>query len=524
VIANCVAFELRLPRQFSLWRDATAVVLSACAGGITEPMDGAPSLLSNYPGYKKWFINAYPGCKLALAAYKTKYDTNYRPPISQQDAIKPHSMNKYRVLIEGAWGYNPFSSYCTAPFQHLHKLLTMKIDPNGPYRSLQPAVSSTTFTSNDVIASQSGCSESVTLHDHEAFGHIRAGHKLQWRSMLRELRRGILNISHKDVYLLFLQAMWQAGPKSKGNEWRRESHLDGDETVFGLEAVEEMEAVLDSIQDNRTWAYACGVLIAMAARILSLTDKPQVRDASIGLLHRVRYVVHKWLKEITRADERMDTEIDLADEAGDGTVERTRQALLLAILGWSTFDVDDEHINRVFQSAQDVSLLVEWRYTICMNRPPELGTLPSSLRNLYYRNEILAIQLLPELSARIGALPGGESGIDDGIKSIWHGYVPTGRWKKYGQHNRWYSTRTAAGHGFKSLEVHFDLLGTRFVFPVWLHVTLATDGALYVDHKMFGKLPDAYTQHPTYRRLFGESVGTRYLSFAFLLTLLLEST
>ena len=372
-------------------------------------------------------------------------------------------MNKYRVLSECAWACNPFSSHHEAS-QHLHKLLTMKIDPRGPYRSLQPVVSSTTFTSNAVIASQSVCSESVTLHDHEAFGHIRTGHKLQWRNMLRELRRGVLNISHEDVYLLFLQAMWQAGPRSKGNEWRRESHLDGAEAVFGLEAVQEMEAVLDSIQDNRTWAYACGVLIAMAARILSLTDQPQVRDASVGFLHRVRYVVHKWLREITGVDERTATEIDFANEAGDGTVERTRQALLLAILGCSTFDVDDEHIDRVFQSAQDVSLLVEWRYTICISTPPVLSTLPSSLRILYHRDQILAIHLLPGLCAKIGAFPGGESGIDDGIKSIWHGYVPTGIWAEYGQHNRWYSTRTAAGHGFKSLEVHFNLLGTHFVF------------------------------------------------------------
>jgi len=340
----------------------------------------------------------------------------------------------------------------------------MKIDPSGPYCSLQPAVSSTTYTSNDVVASQSSCPESITLHDHEAFGHIRAGHKLQWRSMLRELRRGILNISHKDVYLLFLQSMWQAGPKSEGNEWRRESHLDGDEVVFGLEAVQEMEAVLDGIQDNRTWAYGCGVLIAMAARILSLTDKPKVRDTATGLLKRVRHVIHKWLKEVTGVGERADTEVNVADEAGDGAVERTEQTLLLAILGCSTFDVDDEHIDRVFQSAQDVSLLVECRYTICMTTPPVLGTLPFSLRILYHRDQILAIRLLPRLSARIRALPGGESGIDEGIKSIWHGYKPTGRWDKYGQHNRWYSTRTAAGQGFKSLEVHFNHLGTHFVF------------------------------------------------------------
>ena len=433
-------------------------------------MTGEPWLLSTYTGCDKWFIKAYPDCKLELAAYRGMYHTsypinysppNFRPPISQQDAIKLHSMNRYRVLTGGAWGHNPFFLSRETSFQYLHNLLTMKIDSSGPYRSLQPAVSTTTYTSNDVIASQSTCSESITLHDHEAFGHIRAGHKLQWRSMLRELRRGVLNISHRDVYLLFLQAMWQAGPKSKGNEWRRESHLDGDEGAFGLEAVQEMEAVLDIIQDNWTWAYGCGVLIAMAARILSLTDKPKVRDTAISLLHRVRRVIHKWLKEITGADERTDTEFD---EAGDGAVERTRQTLLLAILGCSTFGVDDEHIDRVFQSAQDVSLLVECRYTICMKTPLELDTLPFSLRILCHRDRILAIRLLPRLSARIGSLPGGESGIDEGIKSIWHGYMPTGRWHNYGQHNRWYSTRTAAGQGFKSLDVDFNLLSTHFVF------------------------------------------------------------
>jgi hypothetical protein len=158
-----------------------------------------------------------------------------------------------------------------------------------------------------------------------------------------------------------------------------------------------------------------------------------------------------------------------------------------------------------------------------MNKPPVLDTLPFSLRILFHRDQIFAIRLLPRLSARIGTLPGGESGIDQGIKAIWHGYMPTGIWKEYGQHNRWYSTRTAAGHGFKSLEVHFNLIGTHFIFKKATYVTLAADGALYVDHKMFGKLPDAYTQHETYLRLFGGSVRTRSLSFVFLLMPFLES-
>jgi hypothetical protein len=438
-----------------------------CSGGITEPTDGKPLHLSRYPGCNEWFVNAYPGRKLELAAYRNKYDTNYRPPLSQEDAIKPHSMKEYRVLNNSNWACNPFSSsYREASLQHLRNLLTMTIDPKGPFHPLQPAVSNTIFTSNDVIASQETCSESITLHDHEAFGHIRTGHKLQWRNMLRELRRGILNVSHKDVYLLFLQAMWQAGPKSKGNEWRRESHVDAAEAAFGSEAIQEMDAVLDSIQDNRTWAYACGVLIAMAARLLSLTDERQVCDAALRHLIRVRGVVHKWLKETTGAAERADAAIAVAEQAGDGSVERARQALLVAILGCSTFDVDDEHIDSVFQSPQDVSFLVECRNTICMNKPPALDTLPFSLRILYHRDEVFAIRFLPRLCARIGALPGGQSGIDEGIRDIWHGYMPTGIWKEYGPHNRWHCTKTAAAHGFMSLEVHFNLLGIHFVFEI----------------------------------------------------------
>ena len=424
-------------------------------------------LLSRYSGYNKWFSSAYPGRQLELAAYRTWYDYRYRPPISPQDIIKPHPMDKYRVLNDGTWACNPFSSLDReASLRNLRNLVTMKIDPEGPYHSLQSAVSSTNFTSNDVIASQETCSESITLHDYEAFGHVRTGHKLQWRNMLRELRRGILNISHQDVYLLFLQAMWQAGPRSKGNEWRRESHLDAAEAEFGSEAIQEMDAVLDGIEDSRTWACACGVLITMAARLLSLTDEPRVRDAAIGHLNRVRGVVRKWIKEITRAAERTDATIDVAEEGGDGPVERARQALLVAIMGCSTFDVDDEHIDRVFQSAQDVSFLVECRNIICMNKPPVLDTLPFSLRILYHRDEVFAIRFLPRLSAIISGLPGGKSGIDEGIKSIWHSYMPTGIWEEYGPHTRWYSTKTAAVDGSTSLEVHFNLLGTHFVFQI----------------------------------------------------------
>jgi hypothetical protein len=472
VTANCVVFELELPQEYALWRDATSAVLSAFSGGLTERTDGNPWVSSNYPGYKDRFVNAYPGCKLGLAAYRAKYDTEYRPPLIQQDVIKPHSMSKYRVINDGAWVFNPFSLYTETSLKHLHDRLTMEIDTNGPYGYLRPAVSTTNYTSNDVITSQAACPESITLHEHEAFGHIRAGHRLQWRNMLRELRRGILNTSHEDVHLLFLQAMWQAGPKSMGNRWRREAHADGAEADFGIEAIREMGTVLNGIEDNWTLAYACATLAAMAARILSLTDEPHVQDAAVEFLKRTREVARRWLKDITglksqtvevntgestTAESTTDSSSSTSDAKTEGrTIEKAKHALLVAALCCSTFDVDEEHISHVFQSPGDTALFIECRHIICMNKPPVLDSLPYALHILFRRDELLALRLLPRVTARVSSL---HSGIDNAIKSVWRGYLPTGIWSQYGHYNRWYTTRTAEGPNSRSIDVHFNLLG-----------------------------------------------------------------
>jgi hypothetical protein len=49
-------------------------------------------------------------------------------------------------------------------------------------------------------------------------------------------------------------------------------------------------------------------------------------------------------------------------------------------------------------------------------------------------------------------------------------------------------------------------------FAVTTTTNLVADGSLYVGHKMFGKLPDAYTQHRTYLRLFPGSVRSSLAS------------
>jgi hypothetical protein len=387
----------------------------------------------------------------------------------------------------------------------------MEVTQDGPYNTLRFAVKGTTHTSNQIITGQHKCSTVITLHDYEAFGHLRAGHKLQWRNMLKEIRRMVLSLSHSDVHILFLQAMWQVEAKSKSDKWYREAHADVVEPVFGLEAMEEMTNLLSKIEDNWTWCFACGTLIAMAARILSTTDKQSVQSAAITFLRQARRVVHQWLKEIIKP-QMSNTFVDDTEVANtllaEGNLQKQRRVLLVALVCCSTFNVDDAFIDRVFEPVQDISLIVECRNLICLNKPPNRNSLPFALRMLFERDELLALRFLPRLAACIDTLPAGRNGVDEGIRALWDGYAPSEKWSAYQiPYERWYKTRTAETGGLKGVNVHYNLLGTDIsCADLRTGLTLPSDGSLYVDHTMFGKLPDAYTQHALYRRLFGGSV------------------
>jgi hypothetical protein len=469
---KCVAFELQTPYQFAVWRDATYTVLQACSGTLDQINDrGFLPCITTYPGYKSYLSRAYAGRKLELAAAcRVTYSAAERPLLTLARIIKSHSMSDHQISVNGRLVSNPFSAVCSDAFRYLRTTCAMEVTHDGPYNTLRFAVEGTTHTSNQIVSSQHECSTIITLHDYEAFGHLRAGHKLQWRSMLKEIRRMVLSLSHSDVHILFLQAMWQVEAKSKSGKWYREAHADVVEPVFGLEAVEEMTSLLYKIKDNWTWCFACGTLIAMAARILSTTDEQSVQSAAITFLRQARGVVHQWLKEIIKP-QMSDTLVDDTKMANrlpaEANLRKQRQVLLVALVCCSTFNVDDAFIDRVFEPVQDISLIVECRNLICLNRPPNRNSLPFALRMLVERDELLALRFLPRLAACIDTLPAGRNGLDEGIRALWDGYSPSGKWSAYKiPYERWYRSRTAEKGGLKGVDVHYNLLGMQPAAPI----------------------------------------------------------
>ena len=461
---KCVVFELRPPKEFSIWRNVTSTVLSICSGGVKLTMNGKPCRIDSYDGYSHYFDVPYPSQGITLAAWRKRYDNTYSPPVSYDDVIKPHSMSEYQPVDEDTWATNPFRSTCS--LQHIRTMCTMKVDPRGPYASLQFAVSDTTHTSNQIIASQDECSIDITLHDYEAFSHLRAGHKLQWRNMLRELRRQVLSISNHDIHVLFLQAIWQAGPRAQDHTWYREAHQDLTEQGFLEDVHSEISEILKEIKPSWNRAYASGVLIIIAARIISVADDVEIRGRFIQFLRDARSVAHTWLKDIMAQYDESPSRGIRKDESAKEMAKWQRHILLVAMVCRSTFNVDDSFVDTLLASSEDVATFVECGNAIHISKPPSLGALPFAMRSMYHRDQLLAVRLLPKLMDRIQLC---DKGLDDGIYTIWKSHTKGQSWTILPvPHERWCAARTKGGDG---VEVHFNLLGER---TFWNYSVLIT--------------------------------------------------
>ncbi|KAF8531677.1 hypothetical protein JB92DRAFT_2690992, partial [Gautieria morchelliformis] len=161
---------------------------------------------------KSFLVTHYSGCTF---------------PCTEDEVVKNHPLQYklYCVAID-KWISNQFP--CIA----IHGRCMPQSLP-GPYESLGWAVTATDHTPNMVIASQSNCPPELSYHEWEAFGHVRSGHQLQWRNMMRELVTGTIALADPSVHLLFQQAAWQAEKMSDFDH--RESHLDLKEVTFGEE-------------------------------------------------------------------------------------------------------------------------------------------------------------------------------------------------------------------------------------------------------------------------------------------------
>lgn len=469
-----VVFELQCPLGFSVWRDTTYKILIDLLTP-TQPTEGShtdlPSLhLCDYSGLQAHFRS--PGSQRLAWSSSTKsfLGSHYR------HHTFPTSVNT--ILMDNALNYSLFDTakskwtqqrlgYCD-----VRSICTFSL-PHGPHKlsRLQYAVDGTSHTSNEVISNRSNCSTELSLHEYDSFGTLRAGHRLQWLNIARELRTNTLTLNNEAVYVLIMQAAWQAGPSDASSNYR-ESHVDLERLEFGQTLLEELDQMLTSIEANWLEGISAKLMISLTTRLLSTNKHTSITEGTIALLRRARAVTLRWTRELVERLQQSEDEANMKD--------LQLRVLQMAAICRGTYDVDNCHLEAVCSSAEDVAILIECATIVHDNSPVETDSLPLSARHLLSKDRRLSHALENHLR---GLIIQRSEYLDKSIERVYPSYIPGSQWDC--SPHSWMATKTA---GDRPQQVHYNLL----------------TGELLINASPVGRMPLEFITHATYRRILGE--------------------
>lgn len=230
VQANSAVFELRCPEAFAAWRDCTWLIIEEIGRPMEYTMkDKVEERLPDYTPLSEY----YDGHQRRLLTYGSRTKAYARSHYGKctlpkpLDAVLVNNALQYELLDKGAdaWTVDQTEE------PSLDHLCFTKL-PAGPYKSLQWTVDSCYHSQNAVIAKQMDCSSSLTLHEYIAFGSLRAGPRLQWLNLLRELASSDLHFNSDAVGVVVIQAVWQAGASHSTGNVLRDTHLTLQDSTF----------------------------------------------------------------------------------------------------------------------------------------------------------------------------------------------------------------------------------------------------------------------------------------------------
>ena len=475
--AKAAVFELDVPIVISKWRNTTYSLLVDFLSPAINARDEKEKLwiLQDFMGLIP-FVSTEPGLRLQLASttkpfVKSHYSNKNVSVATEAGICVPHGC--YYELHDSAkheWTKD-LLGYCD-----VREKCTLKL-PKGQYEGLQYAVENTTHTSNEVISSQDKCPEALRMHEFYAFGTLRAGHRLQWRNIARELIARILNFRCYETHALVVQAAWQVGPFGIEGICR-ESHVDLKEEDFGVSLLSALEDALGTIEGNWQGATAARTFIALAIRLMSLSTCGVVREGCARFLQRAREISLRWARDLGQILQEAQNEEELKN--------LNEQTLEMGLTCYGTLDVDSQYLPSLLESDQNVAIVTECSIIVQDRLPVLTQDLPLPIKHLLRRHWRLSSRLEPLLRKRILE---ARSCIDSTIGRLWGGYVPGSPWMALKSPNeRWVMTTTSSTGNFSSMLVHYNLL----------------DGSLLVNGSPLTRLPRPYEIHPTFLRIFGK--------------------
>jgi hypothetical protein len=479
---RAIVFELSCPQPIALWRDAVTKILQAdCAASQKRDSEIYP--ISSYEPLGQFHSTPYSGCRIGLASSaKSIAASHYGKPIGL-----PTSESK--VILKSASRFALFDSskhqwIGTLSHPNLRKQCTLRLESS--YRILQEFQENTTHAPNQVIATQDRCPTDFSLNEYTAFGHIRAGNRLQWRNIMRALRAQSLTFSETSVYFLIIQAIWQVGPMGDEGTYR-EAHADLLDESFCDQALDELSIIVQLIGDNWTQSLLLATAISLALRIHDFAETKHLQCRAMDVLKDARKVAVRWISMLQGDNSSQDSISTLS-----------RYSLIgISLTLRATFDVNINNLEPLFSDEEN---LIWYLYAGTFISDLIDGSLPAGIRFLAVRDRRISLKCLPYVSSVCWTK---SRLLHEVAKRRWGSYRAGSEWCPLtSSADRWWTCTTQGGPKLTSRTIHLNIL----------------DGAFLIDGRTFDKLPSAYTSHTSYKYLFKSEVYIISSTFIYVLS------
>lgn len=459
-------------RAIATWRDVTFNIIHDLGRPVSLKSESVQERVLDYQSLRRY--HSTEGQRISMGSttksFLRAHYSSRRVPVELQQLTVNNGL-RYQVL--DTW--NDIWTVHQTQAPTLDAWCVSKLSAET-HSNLQWTVDSTRHTQNELLAAQTSCSINLTIHEFLAFGSLRAGERLQWYNILRELGSADLHLNSEAVGTLLTQAAWQAG-SALPNSDLRESHVVFKDLEFCTRMHEVLVCAFEKIEANWKELDSMNLLVILSLRLLSLVKNRSMITKCLRLLARFREVTLRWTHELAQ------------NMRQSGESDQSQQRLLKAALTCRmTYSVDSPFVDSVLESGTDIATFVECSIQVHDSCPDDATQLPLPLRQALLRDQRLAHFVEPKLAQLIRD---GSSGVTEGIKRIWQGAYLPDIWKFVPEPlEQWVVTTTAPLRGTLPQSVHYNLFS----------------GKLLVDGRRLGRLPAEYTAHPLYRRIFGTSI------------------
>ncbi|CAD6445109.1 78d31050-1f6d-4ac6-9bad-745dfd628371 [Sclerotinia trifoliorum] len=473
-----IVFELDVPKVISTWRDRTYSLLVDTFSPTSKKERNVAYYYFEKSSLKRYVQNSYGRIRLGsqtkpfiVSHYKEKNITL----ATTENILKPSGLNFLVIDYRELWQAEIKASFLS--HLNVRKLCTMKFTP--ALASLQGFLESTEHTTNDVLAKQMNCPNTLTLHEYYQIGSLRSGCHLQWMNILREVESRVLDFNREEMFQLLAQSAWQAG-SAVCLQQVRDSHQDLDDEDFGTHLLMAVDKIVSSVESNWQGGGALRIITMLTTRLLSVSSHGIVQGGCLRLLQRIQLIAIEWARDAINTLHNCQEENELE------SIEI--RALELALTCNGTFDVDMHHLKIMLKSVETQAIFVESLITVHDRSPTSADSLSIVTQMCLRRFDRIAHRAERILRDTIVC---EAKGINTAIQFLWSSYEAGSRWIPLETpKERWLKTKTAEANGQVSVSVEFNIL----------------TGELLINGFPLARLPRHYEAHETYKRLFGQKM------------------